>query len=227
MPELPRRPEPSFAPGIASDWIVHEDAALLALSKPAGLLAVPGRGPAKADSLASRAQQRWPDALVVHRLDQATSGLMLLARGAEMQRQLNQIFAQRRIHKYYAAVVHGSMQSRVPGNDWNDIHLPLSRSWLQRPRSHVDTLLGKASHTRWRALSWDPATDTTRVALQAITGRSHQLRVHLQALGHPIVGDTLYGVPDGAPRMMLHAVALQLAHPLSGQALQLLSPVPF
>lgn len=207
--------------GIAEHWIVHEDAWLIALRKPAGLLSVPGRGPDKADCLSARAQGRWSDALVVHRLDQATSGLMLLARGAEVQRQLSAAFAQRRIYKYYVAIVHGHMQASAPGDGWNDIHLPLSRSWLQRPRSHVDTLLGKPSHTRWRALAWDPVTERTRVALQAVTGRSHQLRVHLQAVGHPIVGDTLYGPADRAPRMMLHACALRLAHPHDGSELLL------
>lgn len=219
MPTSSNRRFAHVAPTVAADWIVHEDASLVALRKPAGLLSVPGRGAAKADSLASRATQRWPDALVVHRLDQATSGLMLMARGAEAQRQLNQAFAHRRVDKYYVAIVHGRMQATTDG--WNDIRLPIGRNWLLRPRSHVDTLMGKPCHTRWQPLAWDPAADMTRVALQPITGRSHQLRVHLQAIGHPIVGDTLYGIADQAPRMMLHACGLRLQHPGSGQELVL------
>lgn len=197
------------------------------LSKPAGLLAVPGRGPDKADCLWARALQRWPDALVVHRLDQATSGLMLLARNATVQRQLGTAFAQRRVDKYYEAIVHGPVPEAPDGTGWSTIRLPIGRAWLERPRRHIDTLLGKPSLTRYRPLATDPATHTTRLALQAITGRTHQLRVHLQAIGHPIVGDTLYGQPDGAPRMMLHASRLRLEHPDTGRELLLEDAPPF
>ncbi|HMN20618.1 MAG TPA: RluA family pseudouridine synthase [Ottowia sp.] len=215
---------PGADPGLR---VVHADEALLVLDKPAGLLAVPGRGPDKADCLSARAQARWADALVVHRLDQATSGLMLLARGARMQRALSMAFAERRVQRDYEALVHG----RLLGDgldDWQLIDLPLRLDWPHRPRSRVDHAHGKPSRTRWRALGWDAASDTTRVALQPITGRSHQLRLHLSALGHPIVGDALYGpAGDPAPRLMLHACALGLAHPLTGDALDLHSTVPF
>ena len=209
------------------EWLVHEDAALLVLDKPAGLLAVPGRGPDKADCLSARAQQRWPDALIVHRLDQATSGLMLLARGPAMQRTLSQAFAERRVHKRYEAIVHGPMPDAATDDGWGLIELPLRLDWPRRPRSIVDAEHGKSSRTRWRVLQRHAATDTTRLALEPVTGRSHQLRVHLQAIGHPIVGDALYGPPDGAPRLMLHACALRLAHPLGGPALVLQRPAPF
>ena len=209
--------------------VVHEDAHLLALVKPAGLLAVPGRGSDKADCLTARAQQRWPDALVVHRLDQATSGLMLLARGLPMQRALSAAFAERRVNKRYQALLHGHAVL-PPGADsvWGEIDLPLLIDWPNRPRSAVNYAAGKPSRTRWRPLAYDAANDITRVALQPLTGRSHQLRVHLQAIGHPIVGDALYGpAGDGAARLMLHAGGLELAHPASGQPLVLDSAVPF
>lgn len=208
--------------------MLHADEHLLALVKPAGLLAVPGRGPERADCLSRRAQACWPDALVVHRLDQATSGLMLLARGAEMQRRLSAAFAERRVHKRYEAVVHGRLArpADADAQGWAEIDLPLCIDWPNRPRSHVDPLNGKPSRTRWRPLG--PAgAHTTRLALEPVTGRSHQLRVHLQAIGHPIVGDALYGPPDGAPRLLLHACALELAHPSDGRPLALSSPAPF
>ena len=210
--------------------VLHEDAHLIALVKPAGLLAVPGRGPERADCLSARAQQRWPDALVVHRLDQATSGLMLLARGADMQRALSTAFAERRVAKRYEALVHGRLDLPADAaavDGWAEIALPLIVDWPNRPRSKVDHAVGKPSLTRWQPLAHDATRGFTRLALAPVTGRSHQLRVHLQASGHPIVGDTLYRPPDGSPRLMLHACALQLAHPASGVALALHSPPPF
>lgn len=146
---------------------------------------------------------------------------MLLARNAAVQRALGTAFAQQRVDKHYLAVVHGAINENPDSEGWSRIQLPIGRDWLQRPRRHIDTLLGKPSLTRYRPLAFDPATDTTRLALQAITGRTHQLRVHLQAVGHPMVGDTLYGRPDGAPRMMLHACRLRLLHPGTGRELLL------
>ena len=208
--------------------LAYEDAHLLALVKPAGLLAVPGRGTDKADCLASRAQARWPDALIVHRLDQATSGLMLLARGPEMQRRLSAAFAERRVHKRYEALVHGAPPAPASADGWAEIDLPLRLDWPHRPRSKVDHAAGKPSRTRWQPLGHDPGAATTRLALEPVTGRSHQLRVHLLAIGHPIVGDALYGPPgDAAPRLMLHASALQLAHPVDVRLLAWSSPAPF
>ena len=209
---------------------VYEDADLLVLCKPAGLLCVPGRGPDKQDCLSARAQQRWPGALVVHRLDQATSGLLLMARHVAAQRQLSRAFAERQVHKRYVAVVHGRLEKSAPpqdgdgdgGNAWNDIHLPIAADWVRRPLRVVDPAGGKPSHTRWRALGYDAATDTTRVELEPITGRTHQLRVHLAALGHPILGDTLYAdaaVQALSPRLLLHARLLRFEHPASGKPL--------
>ena len=211
--------------------ILHADASLLVAVKPAGLLAVPGRGADKQDCLASRVQARFDDALVVHRLDMATSGLMLLARGARAQRRLSMAFARREVRKRYVAVVAGRLAARGDTADgWSTIELPLLTDWPKRPLQKVDAEQGKPSTTRYRVLAHDAATDSTRVELEPVTGRSHQLRVHLQALGHPILGDALYApapLQARASRLLLHATALHLRHPVSGQALHFESTAPF
>ncbi len=200
--------------------LIYEDASLLVVNKPAGLLAVPGRGPDKQDCLSARIQEWFPDALVVHRLDMATSGLILFARGAEMQRRLSQMFRDRLVDKRYVAVVAGTLE-RPEG----EVDLPLIADWPNRPRHKVDEVLGKPSLTRYRALGREAGT--TRVELEPYTGRSHQLRVHMQAIGHPILGDALYGDAASAPRLLLHACSLSLAHPLCGRPLNFFDPVPF
>ena len=193
--------------------------------KPAGLLAVPGRGDDKQDCLWHRVRQRWPDALVVHRLDMATSGLMLFARGADLQRRLSQAFAARQIDKHYVAVVAGRMPAAS-----GRIELPLMADWPRRPLQKVDVLAGKPSITDWQLTGYDDARQTSRLALQPLTGRTHQLRLHLAAIGHPILGDALYAPPDiveRAPRLLLHACALAFDHPLGGTRLQLRCEPPF
>ncbi|CAD5372984.1 Dual-specificity RNA pseudouridine synthase RluA [Rubrivivax sp. A210] len=201
--------------------VLHADEALVVVTKPAGLLSVPGRGEAGRDNLASRVQQRFADALIVHRLDMATSGLMLFARGAQWQRALSMAFAARQVHKRYVAVVAG-----VGVEDEGRIDAPLAADWPRRPRQCVDAERGKPSLTRWRVLSRD--TSTTRLELEPITGRSHQLRVHLLSIGHPIMGDSLYGPePPQAERLLLHASALAFSHPLTGAACRFESPAPF
>ena len=211
--------------------VVHEDEHLVVLNKPSGLLAVPGRGPDKQDCLSTRAQARWPDALIVHRLDMATSGLLVLARGLPMQRAISSAFEQRRVHKRYVAVVSGQLTNPSPDNAWQTISLPLMIDWMNRPRSIVHWGMGKPSVTHWRLLNDSPAPQVgTRIELEPLTGRTHQLRVHLQALGHPIVGDPLYASPEQqalAPRLLLHAADLSFAHPATGQPLTLHSPAPF
>lgn len=205
--------------------MIWADAALIAIDKPAGLLAVPGRGDDKQDCLSRRAQSRWPEAQVVHRLDMATSGLMLFARGATMQRRLSEIFATRQLKKDYVAVVAGRMPA-----DRGRIELPLAADWPQRPLQKVDPIDGKASLTEWQMLGYDAGTDSSRLALRPHTGRTHQLRVHLAAIGHPILGDALYAgdaARDRAPRLLLHARALQLAHPATGEPLALQCDTPF
>ncbi|MES2611314.1 MAG: RluA family pseudouridine synthase [Pseudomonadota bacterium] len=201
---------------------VHEDADILVLLKPSGMLCVPGRGPDKQDCLSARAQQRWPGALIVHRLDQATSGLVLMARHTEAQRRLGLAFEQRQVHKRYVAVVQGHMGQADDG-PWADIELPIAADWERRPLRVIDTALGKPSLTRWRAEAHDAAAGTTRVLLEPVTGRTHQLRVHLAAVGHAILGDALYADADTqarSPRLLLHASDLALAHPATGAPLQ-------
>jgi tRNA pseudouridine32 synthase/23S rRNA pseudouridine746 synthase len=202
---------------------LYVDPSLLAVDKPAGLLAVPGRGEHKQDCLWLRVRDQWPDALVVHRLDMATSGLMLFARGAVVQRRLSMDFAARRIVKHYVALVHGR-----PKQDAGRIELALAADWPQRPRQKVDPQHGKASITDWQVLDFDATRQVTRLSLQPLTGRSHQLRVHLAAIGHPILGDALYAPPAlHAGRLMLHACGLDLAHPQDGQPLRLQCDPPF
>lgn len=201
---------------------IHADPHLLVLEKPAGLLCVPGRGEDKQDCLAARAQAVHPDALVVHRLDMATSGLWLMARGADMQRQLSRAFADRQVGKRYVAVVAGRLDMPAGAvGGWAVIDLPLAADWPNRPRRVVDPANGKPSVTRWRVLGHEG--ETTRLELEPITGRSHQLRVHLLALGHPILGDALYappGIAAASPRLLLHASRLSLTHPATGEAMR-------
>lgn len=200
--------------------IAYVDESLVVVNKPTGLLAVPGRGADKADCVSLRVQQRYADALVVHRLDQATSGLMLMARGLAMQRSLNLMFETRKVHKTYVAVVHG-----LVALDEGRIDLPLAADWPARPKQKVDTAIGKNAQTNFRVLSRDAQNRTTRLELEPVTGRTHQLRVHLCAIGHAIVGDSLYGSEDhvspaGATKLCLHAQHLSLRHPQSNQALE-------
>ena len=201
--------------------LIHLDADLLVADKPTGLLAVPGRGPDKQDCLVARIQAEFPDALTVHRLDMATSGLILFARGPQMQRALSLLFQQRLVAKRYVALVAGRIAPEA-----GEIDLPLIADWPNRPRQKVDRDVGKPSLTRYRLLDYDEARDTSRVELEPVTGRSHQLRVHLLAIGHPIVGDALYGGRE-AGRLMLHACMLGFAHPRDGRSLALSSDPPF
>ncbi len=217
-------------PSALDPTLVHEDPHLLVLNKPSGLLSVPGLGPDKQDCLSLRAQQRWPDAMIVHRLDMATSGLILMARGPEMQKKLSMAFEKRQVHKRYQAVVLGSPAAKPDAQGWSRIDLPIRIDYFNRPRSIVDPVRGKPSLTLWRALGPGPWPGTTRLLLEPHTGRTHQLRVHLMAQGHPIVGDPLYAPTEGrtlAPRLLLHAGELALRHPVTGHALQLTQPAPF
>ena len=204
--------------------LIYRDESLIVVNKPAGLLAVPGRGADKQDCLARRVQAEFPDALVVHRLDMATSGLLLFARGAETQRRLSQMFRERGVQKRYVAVVAGRLEQQS-----SEIDLPLMGDWPNRPRQKVDHESGKPSLTRYRLLAHDAPTDTSRVELEPVTGRTHQLRVHLAAIGHPILGDALYGgeAEGKAGRLLLHASALGFAHPFGAEPLHLASDPPF
>jgi len=205
--------------------LLHADDSLIVVDKPAGLLAVPGRGGDKADCVLARLLPSWPDARVVHRLDMATSGLMLLARGADAQRRLGRAFELREVEKTYVAVVAGWVEGES-----GRIELPLAADWPNRPMQRVDTEHGRPALTHWRVLGRDAAAGTTRLALQPVTGRSHQLRVHLLAIGHPIVGDPLYAPPALAalaPRLLLHASRLVLPHPAHERRMAFDSRPPF
>ena len=222
--------------------VVYKDNDLLVLNKPSGLLSVPGRGEDKQDCLSTRAQAQLPDALIVHRLDMATSGLMVMACSLDVQRTLSNAFANREVSKHYVAVVDGELVAKgdTDGDDWQVIDLPISVDWPNRPLRLIDPINGKPSVTRWRPLQdreaapgetdFDRRTPFTRVLLAPITGRSHQLRVHLAALGHPILGDAMYASPAAqqrASRLLLHASKLGFVHPRTGQAMEFALPVPF
>lgn len=229
--------------------VVYRDAHLIALDKPAGEPAVPARDPRLPLSTYTRLLQFEPSARVVHRLDMATSGLLLFALDEDTQRRLSIAFQQREVDKRYVALVHGELvpaptpspddapppSSMPDGRPWSLIDLPIGFDWADRPRRHVDPAHGKPSRTWFRA---DPHAGLdaegelrglriTQLELAPRTGRTHQLRVHLAAIGHPILGDPLYGRPDGAPRLMLHAASLELAHPATGEPLALHLPSPF
>jgi tRNA pseudouridine32 synthase/23S rRNA pseudouridine746 synthase len=201
--------------------LIYSDDLLLVVNKPAGLLSVPGRGADKQDCLFARIRKEFPDVLVVHRLDMATSGLMVFARGVEMQRCLSQMFREREMIKRYVAVVAGKMEPPI-----GEVNLPIIADWPSRPLHKIDTELGKPSLTRYHLLAHNVDADTSRVELEPVTGRTHQLRVHMDAIGHTIIGDALYG-GRAAERMLLHASMLGFIHPLSCEPITLSSEPPF
>ncbi len=204
---------------------VHVDAHCIVAIKPSGLLSVPGRGEHGQDCLAARVRAEFADALVVHRLDMSTSGLMLFARGAAAQRMLSGAFAAREVHKRYVAVVHGQVDA-VQG----EIDLPLAADWPHRPKQQVDRESGRPALTRWHRLAFDTARHATRLALEPVTGRAHQLRVHLLAIGHPILGDALYAPAEvlaRSDRLLLHASSLRFVHPTTGERIGFESAPPF
>jgi tRNA pseudouridine32 synthase/23S rRNA pseudouridine746 synthase len=203
--------------------LLYEDEALLVLNKPAGMLSVPGRGADKQECLTAWVQQVYPQARVVHRLDMATSGIMVMARSLEVQRHLQRQFEQRQVSKRYIALIKGRLE---PERDVVD--LPLMADWPNRPRQKVDLKQGKPSLTRYQVVQYLPQQDISRVVLEPVTGRSHQLRVHMQALGHPIVGDRLYGgAYQQSGRLLLHAEAISFRHPLRAEMISLTCNCPF
>lgn len=219
-PDPPVAPVQPLAPGVR--WL-HVDAQLIVVDKPAGLLAVPGKGEAGRDNLATRVQALHPEALVVHRLDQATSGLMLFARSLSAQRALSRAFELRQVDKVYEAVVEGR-----PEADQGEIDAPLAADWPNRPRQQVDAVHGRPALTRWQRLDGPAPEGCTRLRLHPVTGRTHQLRVHLAHIGHPIRGDALYSpCPERAARLLLHSGVLTLVHPHDGQRLSFHSAAPF
>lgn len=205
--------------------ILYNDNGLLVVCKPAGLLSQPGRRPEKWDSVITRLKPAYPDAVVVHRLDEPTSGLMMLALGQAMSSGLSKAFRERLVHKRYEAIVDGLIK-----DDQGSIDFPLIADWPNRPRQKIDFETGKPSLTHFQVLERNVVENWTRVDLEPFTGRSHQLRMHLMAVGHAILGDPLYASPvilARAPRMYLHARHLSFAHPITGDTMVFDSAVPF
>ncbi len=202
--------------------VLHEDAEVLLVDKPSGLLSVPGKGPELADCLLTRVQAAFPDALLVHRLDRDTSGVMIFALTPHAQRHLGLQFEKRMTRKTYVARVWG-----VPTGKEGTVDLPLIVDWPNRPRQMVCHATGKPAQTDWKVLRDDG--DTARMRLMPRTGRSHQLRVHMLALGHPILGDPFYaeGPARDFPRLMLHSEELRFKHPQGGRSMKIRAKAPF
>lgn len=202
--------------------VIHADHEILLVNKPAGLLSVPGKGEHLSDCLLARIQTAFPEALLVHRLDRDTSGIMVFGLTPHAQRHLGLQFEKRHIRKTYVAQVWGKMKEKT-----GTVDLPLIVDWPNRPLQMVDHENGKPAQTDWRVMRHD--AESTRVRLMPKTGRSHQLRVHMLALGHPIMGDPLYatGPARAAPRLMLHSQSLRLRHPDGGVGMTFSAPVPF
>ncbi|AEI95810.1 RluA family pseudouridine synthase [Roseobacter litoralis] len=212
----------TYAPPQTPLTVLHEDAEVLLVDKPAGLLSVPGKGPHLADCLLARVQAMFADALLVHRLDRDTSGVMIFALTPHAQRHLGLQFEKRMTRKTYVARIWG-----VPLEKTGTVDLPLIVDWPNRPRQMVCHETGKSAQTEWRVLKDDG--QTARVRLHPYTGRSHQLRVHMLALGHPILGDPFYatGPARDYPRLMLHSEELRFKHPQGGRSMKVRATAPF
>lgn len=203
--------------------ILHRDDRLIVLNKPAGMLSVAGIGPEKADCLAARVAAAHPGARIVHRLDRDTSGVIIMALDAQAHRQLSVQFQDRQVEKKYIAIVAGAVE-----RDEGSIDLPMRKDLDAPPRQIIDHDRGRPAVTRWRVLQ--RASDRTRVELSPLTGRSHQLRLHMKSIGHPVLGDDLYAPPDVmamADRLMLHAVSLSIIHPSTAEWRTFEAPCPF
>lgn len=212
----------AYSPPTDPLTILHEDHEIVVLDKPAGLLSVPGRGPDLADCLITRVQAVFPQALLVHRLDRDTSGVIVFAPTPHAQRNLSMQFEEKRTKKTYQARLQGLLEPRE-----GTVDLPLIVDWENRPRQMVCHATGRPAQTDWRVLRYEG--ETTRVRLLPRTGRTHQLRVHMLAMGHVILGDSIYatGAALDHPRLMLHAEELRLNHPETGRGMSFRAPVPF
>lgn len=211
-----------YAPPQEPLKVLHDDHEIVVVDKPAGLLSVPGKGAHMADCLLARVREAFPTALLVHRLDRDTSGVMVFALTPHAQRHLGLQFEKRQVKKTYVARVCGRLEPRT-----GSIDLPLTVDWPNRPRQMVCHETGRPAVTDWRVQRHD--ADETRVRLMPRTGRSHQLRVHMQAMGHPILGDPLYatGPARNFPRLMLHSEELRFRHPDGGAGQRFRAPAPF
>ena len=203
--------------------IIYADEQIVVANKPQNLLSVPGRGPANQDCLLHRLQPQFPTARIVHRLDCATSGIMVLALDADSHRELSRQFHDRETQKSYIAIISGVVEQAC-----GLVELPLRCDWENRPKQIVDHQQGKHALTHFRVI--EQHKDRARVELTPITGRSHQLRVHMQAMGHPILGDRFYADANAlqkAERLLLHAETLGINHPRHQQPLSFTAPCPF
>jgi tRNA pseudouridine32 synthase / 23S rRNA pseudouridine746 synthase len=203
--------------------IVYRDDDLIVLDKPSGLLAVPGRGPDLQDCLSARVQSLFPSALMVHRLDRDTSGLMIMALNPAAQSALSRQFAERTVEKRYVAVVFGR-----PPESTGNIDLPIRKDFDRPPRHMVDPVAGRPARTDWRLI--EQSGDRSRLEVEPLTGRSHQIRLHLATLGHPILGDSLYAHDEArtmSARLLLHAAQLSISHPVGGHRLSWTAECPF
>ncbi|MDO5705524.1 MAG: pseudouridine synthase [Paracoccus sp. (in: a-proteobacteria)] len=211
-----------YAPPPGLPEVIHADHEILLVNKPSGILSVPGRGEDKADCVIERLRGPFPTVLLVHRLDLDTSGVMVFALTRHAQSHLAREFQERRTKKTYVARLHGRLVPKT-----GTVDLPLIVDWPNRPRQKVCHETGRPAQTDWRVIRADDAE--TRVRLFPVTGRSHQLRVHMASLGHPILGDPLYATGAAAdhPRLMLHAETLRIKHPDSGVMTSFSAPVPF
>jgi len=202
--------------------VLHEDHQIVVVNKPEGLLSVPGKGAHLADCLLTRVQEAFPMALLVHRLDRDTSGVMVFGLSPHAQRTLSMQFETRVVRKTYVARVAGRLEPKT-----GTVDAPLIVDWENRPRQMVCHETGKEAVTDWRVQRY--GANETRVRLMPKTGRSHQLRVHMLSLGHPILGDPLYaeGAARDHPRMMLHSEELRVNHPENGRGMSFRAKAPF
>ena len=217
-PDLIYRPPPDD--GLV---ILHHDDDMVVLSKPSGLLSVPGNKPHLQDCMEARVQAEFPTATTIHRLDRPTSGVCVMALNREAHRRLGKQFELRQTRKTYRAVVSGE-----PAEDRGTIEQPLRTDWYNRPKQMVDNCLGREAITHWRVD--ERLGDQAIMTLNPVTGRSHQLRVHLQWLGHPILGDEFYAPPTvlaKSDRLLLHAESLEITHPSNGKRMRFEDPSPF
>jgi len=204
--------------------ILYQDQNLIVLNKPAGLLSVPGRGADKQDCMLSRLQAEYSDALVIHRLDMPTSGIIMFALNKEMQKAMGHLFEKKLIYKQYLAKVHGVLEEKK-----GTINQPLITDWLNRPKQKIDYKNGKVSKTRFTLISTTKDKNSL-VKLEPVTGRSHQLRVHMSSIGHAILGDELYGTYQSrnqSSRLLLHAERISFIDPLTALNIDVHCPVDF
>ena len=212
----------TYDPPMGPLVIAYQDDQIIVVDKPSGLLSVPGKTVGRRDCVELRLRAMHPESLLVHRLDCDTSGVMIFARSKAAQGFLGQEFEKRRSEKTYIARLWGRLMPEA-----GRVDLPLCTDWPNRPRQMVDHENGRAAQTDWQVLGYDG--QTTRVALYPLTGRSHQLRVHMLELGHPILGDPIYatGPALNYPRLMLHAQSLSLHHPITQDRVTFTATCPF